>query len=139
MPERDIFTPPEGPPGPMPGLEGIFSEWGEEGMRNLVSRFYDLIAESKIAAMFPEELTLAKQKQADFMIQVTGGPSLYLHNWGPARMRMRHFAFLINEESRQVWLSCYKQSLEEFSFSQESKAIFLKFLDQFSRWMVNQA
>jgi hemoglobin len=138
LPEREIYTPELGPPGLQPGLDQIFQEWGEEALRDLVSRFYDRIPHSQIAAMFPDDLQLAKQKQADFLIQVTGGPSYYLNNWGPARMRMRHFPFEINESARLEWLRCYMESLEESNFTPKSKEIFALFLDQFSKWMVNK-
>ncbi len=137
FPERDIYTPEMGPPGPLPGLDTIFNQWGEIAIRDLVSRFYDRIPHSEIRSMFPDDLGIAKQKQADFIIQVTGGPSYYLNNWGPARMRMRHFPFLIDEKARLEWLRCYKESLDESNFSTSSKEIFFKFLDGFSKWMVN--
>lgn len=138
LPEREIYTPPEGPPGPQPGLAELFAEWGEATMRDLVSRFYDRISSSNIAKMFPTDLQIAKQKQADFIIQVTGGPSYYLTNWGPARMRMRHFAFEIDEDARGEWLRCYKESLAEIDVSLRSKEIFTQFLDDFSLWMINK-
>ncbi|MCZ8157378.1 MAG: bacitracin resistance protein BacA [Leptospira sp.] len=137
MTDREIYTPSEGPPGPLPGLNQLFLEWGEESIRDLVSRFYDRIPFSKIANMFPEDLVIAKQKQADFIIQVTGGPSYYMQNWGPARMRMRHFPFVIDSEARLEWLRCYEESLAESDFTQESKEIFHKFLSEFSIWMIN--
>jgi len=138
LPERELYTPEIGPPGPQPGLDQIYQEWGEEAMRDLVSRFYDLLLKSKIAHMFPGEMKIAKQKQADFIIQVTGGPSYYLTNWGPARMRMRHFPFEIDEDARLEWLRCYLESLDQFNFSQKSKQVFVRFLEEFSKWMVNK-
>lgn len=138
LPEREIYTPMEGPPGPQPGLDQLFKEWGEDAMRDLVSRFYDRILKSEIAHMFPTEMSLAKQKQADFIIQVTGGPSYYLDHWGPARMRMRHFAFEIDENARMEWLRCYLEAIDESNFSEKSKQIFKQFLNQFSKWMINK-
>ncbi|TGN19264.1 bacitracin resistance protein BacA [Leptospira idonii] len=138
FPEREIYTPEIGPPGPMPGLNELFSKWGEERIRNLVSRFYDRIPNSKIYKMFPKELTLAKQKQADFIIQILGGPAYYVQNWGPARMRMRHFPFPIDEAAREEWLRCFEEALEESDFEREDKVLFNYFLDSFSKWMVNQ-
>lgn len=138
FPERDIYTPESGPPGPQPGLDQLYQEWGEEAMRNLVSRFYDLLLDSGIARMFPNEMEVAKQKQADFLIQVTGGPAYYLNHWGPARMRMRHFPFEIDELARLEWLRCYRQALDESKFSQKSKDVLIRFLENFSKWMVNK-
>ncbi|BDA79592.1 bacitracin resistance protein BacA [Leptospira kobayashii] len=136
-PERQIYTPPMNPPGPIPGLGELCREWGEEGIRDLVSRFYDRIPDSKIGKMFPENLDLAKQKQADFIIQVTGGKPHYSQNYGPPRMRMRHFPFVIDEEARLEWIRCYMEALDESVFSEDSKRIFSSFLESFSKWMVN--
>jgi len=136
-PERQIYTPPMNPPGVIPGLGELCNEWGEEGIRDLVSRFYDRIPDSGIRNMFPKNLDLAKQKQADFIIQVTGGKPFYSQNYGPPRMRMRHFPFVIDEDARQEWIRCYTEALAESGFSENSKQIFQTFLESFSRWMVN--
>jgi hemoglobin len=138
MDEDSIYTPPNGPPPPSETIRTLYSKWGETKIRELVSVFYDLIASSEIKWMFPEELTLAKEKQGDFIIQVLGGPSLYVQKWGPARMRQRHFAFPISEKERLVWFDCYDKALEQFPFDHEDKIDFLYFLDGFSQWMVNR-
>lgn len=133
-----IYTPPEGPPPPSENIRTLYKKWGETAIRELVSQFYDLIAQSSIQTMFPRDLTEAKEKQADFMIQALGGPSYYLEKRGPARMRHRHFAFPISEKERVVWFDCYDKALENFSFDHDDKIDFLYFLDGFSKWMVNR-
>jgi len=132
-----FFVPTQFPNDPDPRLRTLYSHWGEIGIRTLVSQFYDKIAISKIKEMFPKDLTLAKEKQADFMIQVLGGPAFYVQKNGPPRMRQRHFAFQISEDSRRIWLQCYRESLEESEFPEDEKQVFLDFLDSFSQWMVN--
>jgi hemoglobin len=135
--EREIYTPKLENVPPMPELRTLYRKLGEDKLRELVDVFYDLIAESEIAYMFPGEFTSAKQDQADFLIQVLGGPSFYTDRKGPARMRMRHFKFVITEESRLVWLHCYRQALEKVGIPEEEKQILDDYLDSFSKWMVN--
>lgn len=135
---NEIYTPPGGPPPSHPQVKLLYQKWGETKIRKLVSDFYDRIQNSEIQWMFQGDWELAKEKQADFMIQVLGGPSYYIEKWGPARMRMRHFAFPISEKERLIWFQCYDDALQGFDFDHEDKIDFLYFLDGFSAWMVNR-
>ncbi|RHX81966.1 bacitracin resistance protein BacA [Leptospira yasudae] len=137
MEERPLFIPPSGPPGPIPGLQTVFASAGENGLRRLVSDFYDQIPSSPIAFMFPEDLEESKIKSADFLIQVTGGPPLYSQNYGPPRMRARHLPFPIDEKARRVWLACYRKALEDWEAEESVKEILWNFFRDFSAWMVN--
>ncbi|MDF3820653.1 bacitracin resistance protein BacA [Leptospira sp. 96542] len=138
MENDEIYTPDLPPQEVNPNLRLLFQKWGEDNIRKLVQNFYGKISESEIKSMFPKDLTFAIEKQADFLIQILGGPSYYLQKWGQARMRMRHFAFPISEKERLVWLNCYDVAIQEFPFAHEDKIDFLYFLDQFSQWMVNR-
>lgn len=135
---NEPYTPPGGPPTANPNIKLLFQKWGEEKIRHLVSDFYDRIKESEIRWMFQGDWELAKEKQADFLIQVLGGPSYYIEKWGPARMRMRHFVFPISEKERSIWFQCYDEALQGFDFEHDDKIDFLYFLDGFSGWMVNR-
>ncbi|MCC5815028.1 MAG: bacitracin resistance protein BacA [Leptospira sp.] len=135
--EREIYTPKLENVPPMPELRTLYRKLGEEKLRELVDVFYDLIAKSEILGMFPGDFDSAKQDQADFLIQVLGGPSYYTDRKGPARMRMRHFQFVITEESRLVWLGCYRQALDMVKIPDEERQILDDYLDSFSKWMVN--
>lgn len=135
--EREIYTPKLENVPPMPELRTLYRKLGEEKLRELVDVFYDLIADSEIKPMFPADFTTAKQDQADFLVQVLGGPSLYTDRKGPARMRMRHFKFVITEESRLVWLGCYRKAMDMVSIPEEEKSILDDYFDNFSKWMVN--
>ncbi|XDD45497.1 bacitracin resistance protein BacA [Leptospira sp. WS39.C2] len=138
MDPNEIYTPEGGPPPSNPNVKFLFQKWGEENIRKLVSDFYDKIQKSEIRWMFQGDWDLAKEKQADFLIQVLGGPSYYIEKWGPARMRMRHFVFPISEKERAIWFECYDNALQSFDFEHDDKIDFLYFLDGFSAWMVNR-
>jgi hemoglobin len=135
--DREIFTPKLEQVPPMPELRSLYVKMGEEKIRSLVDRFYDLIAQSEIQDMFPKDLHQAKKDQADFMIQVLGGPSYYTDRKGHPRMRMRHFPFYITESKRQVWVNCYKEAIQKEGLESKVAETLINYLESFSRWMVN--
>lgn len=138
--EREIYTPPGGPPQHPPLNPNLFRALGEEKVRSLTAIFYKEIAESSIRSMYPEDdLKLSEEKLADFMIQVLGGPAYYVRKYGPPRMRARHFPFEIDEKARRVWLSCFKKALDETEMEDSDRKDIYSFLTSFSAWMVNKA
>ena len=58
-------------------------------------------------------------------------------------MRARHIKFPIGEHERQTWLGCFKKTLEgaeqKYNFPAQHLPGFIRFLDEFSAWMVNRA
>jgi hemoglobin len=140
---REIFTPPGGPPqGPGPSRE-IYPLMGEENIFRMLSDFYRELEKSPIRPLFPPDMQEASRKSAKFFIQVLGGPPLYVIDHGPPRMRARHLPFAIDEQARQAWLSCFEKTLEKagekYNFPEEHLEGFRDFLRDFSAWMVNKA
>ena len=139
---RQIHTPPAGPPpGPGPSRE-IYPLMGEENIFKMMSDFYKELEKSPIRSLFPPNMEEASQKSAKFFVQVLGGPPLYVIDHGPPRMRARHLPFEIDEAARQVWLGCFEKTLEKagekYNFPPEHLGGFKKFLTEFSSWMVNK-
>ena len=59
----------------------FLNELGEEGIRKMVNRHYDLMRESDIKHLFPEddeEFEKAKIRSADFMIQIWAVPIILI-------------------------------------------------------------
>lgn len=113
---------------------------GEEGIRKMVSRHYDLLRESPIQSMFPKndaEFEHAKQNSADFMIQICGGPDYFNQRRGSPMMMRRHAPFKIKPEGRLVWLNCYKRALIELDIPEHLVLSFWNYINVFSTWMVN--
>lgn len=113
---------------------------GEEGMRKMVSNFYDLLIESPIKDLFPKNpiaLEKAKEHSADFFIQICGGPQYFNQNRGKPQLNRRHQPFKITSEGRDEWLNCYKQVLAKLDLPEEVLRSFWNYLDVFSKWMVN--
>ncbi len=119
---------------------GIFESLGEEGIRNMISDFYDLLVKSDIKHMFPtdnEELKLAKQYAADFIIQRFGGPNYYAQRRGKPLLTRRHEPFEITPMGRITWLECYRKVLIKQDIPEKVIQDYWKFIDEFSTWMVN--
>jgi hemoglobin len=139
---RVIYTPSGGPPqGPGPSRE-IYALMGEENIFKMMSDFYKELEKSSLRGLFPQDMQEASQKSAKFFVQVLGGPPLYVIDHGPPRMRARHLPFEIDEAARQVWLGCFEKTLEnakeKYNFPTEHRDGFIKFLNEFSAWMVNK-
>ncbi len=90
---------------------------GEENIRRLVDRFYDLMDTRPEAAgirrLHPEDLSQSREKLYLFLVGWTGGPPLYVQKYGHPRLRARHLPFPIGEAERDQWLLCMNQALDE--------------------------
>ena len=113
---------------------------GEDGVRKMVSKHYDLLVESAIKDLFPpqpEGLEMAKKHSADFIIQICGGPQLFNQNRGNPKLASRHQPFAITPEGRVVWLECYRIAILELDIPEHLIHSFWNYVNVFSNWMVN--
>jgi len=113
---------------------------GEKGIRNMVSKHYDLLRESDIKKLFPKDdavFELSKQNSADFMIQICGGPDYFNQHRGKPMMIDRHSQFSITPEGRVVLLNFYKKVLLELNIPENLVLSFWNYINVFSNWMVN--
>lgn len=139
QPYIEGVNPPVTKPNP-----AFLEDIGEEGMRELLDRFYMKLFESPIKHLFPEErdaMKVAGQNSADFFIQICGGPKYFNKNRGAPQMRNRHAPFAITPEARLHWLVLFEESLypiiEQKLTSEENIQSFWNYLNVFSQWMVN--
>lgn len=112
----------------------------EDGLRTLVSDHYDLLVKSKIRHLFPvdpEDLAIAKERAADFFIQICGGYPYYRDNRGKPMMARRHQQFRIKPADRVIWLNCYRELLQKLDLPDSVVYSFWQYLNVFSLWMVN--
>jgi hemoglobin len=90
---------------------------GEPGLRSLVDRFYDVMDSSpeaaKIRGFHARSLKRSREKLFMFLSGWSGGPPLYVQNYGHPRLRMRHFPFSIGAVERDQWLWCMNKALDE--------------------------
>ena len=102
---------------------------GEEAVRSLVNRFYDLMDTSPeavhVRATHAADLKDAREKLFMFLTGWSGGPPLYTDKFGHPRLRQRHAPFSIGDIERDEWLWCMHHALDESAIPAENIA-FLK-------------
>lgn len=90
---------------------------GEQAVRRLVDRFYDLMETlpeaRKIRDLHPADMAGSRDKLFKFLSGWLGGPSLYIEEYGHPRLRARHLPFPIGEAERDAWMACMRQALAE--------------------------
>jgi hemoglobin len=90
---------------------------GEDGIRQLVDRFYDLMDSAPeavhVRALHAASLKVSREKLRLFLTGWTGGPQLYVDRYGHPMLRQRHFPFAIGTIERDEWLWCMSRALDE--------------------------
>lgn len=90
---------------------------GEETIRRLVRRFYELmdtLPEAKACrAVHPPSLEGSEEKLFEYLTGWLGGPQLYTAKYGHPMLRRRHFVAPIGPAERDGWLLCFETALAE--------------------------
>lgn len=90
---------------------------GAEGVRKLVTRFYDhmsgLSEARHVLGMHPEDLGGSREKLFLFLSGWLGGPQLYVERFGHPRLRARHLPFSIDTAAAQAWMACMHKAMDE--------------------------
>lgn len=128
-------------PGPEP--ESPYA-WigGEEKIRALVDRFYDLMdLEPDYAVLrsaHGSELGQARQRLFWFLCGWMGGPQHYTERFGHPRLRMRHMPFSIGVAERDQWLACMDQAMQETGVDDALRRRLNSSFFQTADWMRNR-
>lgn len=90
---------------------------GEEGVRALVRRFYELMDTLPeaygIRKLHPADLAGSEEKLFMFLSGWLGGPQLFVEKFGHPRLRARHLPFAIGGEEAAQWMLCMRQAMAE--------------------------
>src|SRR2546426_12469484 len=115
---------------------------GEEKIRALVDRFYDIMDSSPeaagIRALHPADLTESRNKLYWFLTGWMGGPPLYIERFGHPQLRARHLPFPIGESERDQWLMCMNRALEEVVESALTRVQIARSFAQLADFMRNK-
>lgn len=94
---------------------------GSNGIRRLVDDFYDIMDAAPEAAvvrqMYPQELSLAREKLAVFLCGWLGGPRQYAERFGPLSIPQFHSRWPIGAAASEAWLSCMAKAIERQGYS----------------------
>ena len=117
----------------------LYDELGEENLRTLVDRFYDLVFENEqIAHLFKTDKNEIKERQLLFLTQFFGGPALYSEKFGHPRLRARHMPHTITQDDAVAWLSCMSVALKSLPVDEALKDELFKRFVPTAMFMVNQ-
>lgn len=90
---------------------------GEQAVRALVDRFYDLMdlepGFADLRRLHPASLDGSRDKLHWFLCGWLGGPSHYTERFGHPRLRARHMPYAIGLNERDQWLACMVQAMRE--------------------------
>ncbi len=90
---------------------------GEDGVRALVDRFYDLMDlephYAALRAIHPADLAGSRDKLHWFLCGWLGGPNLYIERYGHPMLRARHMPYRIGIAERDQWMACMIQAMQE--------------------------
>ncbi|MDO9073387.1 MAG: group II truncated hemoglobin [Rubrivivax sp.] len=107
----------EEPAGAAPAATPFERLGGEDGVRALVDRFYDLMDLEPhcagLRALHPADLSGSRDKLHWFLCGWLGGPDLYVERFGHPRLRARHMPYRIGISERDQWMACMVQALRE--------------------------
>ncbi len=88
---------------------------GEEMVRRLVDRFYDLMDEDPdyygVRKLHPADLSGSREKLFMFLSGWMGGPPLFVEKIGQPMLRRRHLPFAIGTAERDQWISCMNRAM----------------------------
>ncbi len=90
---------------------------GEEKVRQLVDRFYDLMDEDPdyygIRKLHPQDLAGSRQKLFMFLSGWMGGPQLFVEAFGHPMLRARHLPYPIGTGERDQWMACMLRAMRD--------------------------
>jgi hemoglobin len=118
-------------------------EWigGEEKVRAIVDRFYDLMdlepGYRELREAHGTELERARQNLFWFLCGWLGGPQHYTDRFGHPRLRMRHLPFKIGIKERDQWVACMDQAMGEVGIDATLRARLRDSFGQTADWMRN--
>jgi hemoglobin len=102
---------------------------GEQGIRQLVDAFYDVMGEipqaKKIFDMHPGDKTMTRDKLARFLCGWLGGPKLFREKYGQIQIPKAHQHLEIGTEERDAWLKCMSLALEQQPYKEDFKQYLL--------------
>jgi hemoglobin len=131
----------EKPPGTPPFDTPFAWIGGEEKVKALVERFYDLMdlepGYAALRAAHGSHLVKARQHLFWFLCGWLGGPQYYTERFGHPKLRMRHIPFVIGILERDQWLACMDQAMGETGVDEELRARLRASFFQTADWMRN--
>jgi len=95
---------------------------GEVVLHKFVIHFYEYMDNTPdvadVRSMHPDSLISATEKLFMFLSGMLGGPSLYMDEFGPPRLRRKHLHFTIGDKERDQWLMCAQYAANQLNIDE---------------------
>jgi hemoglobin len=115
---------------------------GAEKLRSMIDRFYDLMdLEPEFAglrALHPPTLDNSRDKTYKFLSGWSGGPNLYIEQYGNPMLRARHLPYAIGLSERDQWLRCMALAMQDVGLEETLQERLLTSFYQTADWMRNK-
>jgi hemoglobin len=114
----------------------------EQGVRDLANTFYDIMEQDTNAKalldMHPKPLDNIREKFFMFLSGWTGGPDLFVAQYGHPRLRARHLPFPIDIEMKEQWMYCMNKALDQTVDNIHVRQHLRSAFDQMANHMINK-
>ena len=118
-----------------------FAILGEQGVAQLVQRFYQLMDSNPnyagIRNMHAKDLSEVEGKLADYLTTWMGGPDVYVKRTGSMCITDAHKHYAIGESERDQWLNCFFEALDEMPNSEKLSEMLRVPIGQVANMLVN--
>jgi hemoglobin len=115
---------------------------GEDGVKRLVHRFYELMdtlpEAAACRAIHGPSLERSEEKLFEYLTGWLGGPQLFTDKYGAPMLRRRHLYAKIGVAEGTGWLLCFHQAWEETVGDPKLGETILPQIVNLARHMVNQ-
>ena len=100
---------------------------GEETLRAIVARFYDIMDSepeaARIRAMHGDDLSDMRQRLFEFLSGWLGGPPLYFRRPDRKCIMSAHRPFPITEVERDEWMLCMRRAMDGCGVTGDLRAL----------------
>ncbi|MGC2519961.1 MAG: group II truncated hemoglobin [Burkholderiales bacterium] len=115
---------------------------GDEKVRELVGRFYDLMDSvpefAGIRKLHQPVLSQAREKLYLYLSGWLGGPQLYTEKFGHPMLRARHLPFAIGTPERDQWMACMSRAMQESGIDDDLRQGLYNAFFKTADWMRNR-
>ncbi len=137
-----VNTDASSPPLREPSLYELVG--GQEGLRNLVETFYDIVEfEPEGRALHVLHLrghgvAHSRVEQLHFLSGFLGGPRLYTQKWGHSNVREMHEHVEISAEAKNAWLRCMVMAIDRVGLPGDVKVRLMTPFTRVATMLVNR-
>ena len=138
---RDFFTSKQKSDKQIDETTPYYRIGGEEKVRELANRFYDVMENDTYAAellsIHPQPLDRIRHVFFLYLSLWLGGPDIYQQEFGHPRLRARHLPFTVSPALKEQWMYCMRKAMMTTVSDVALAQKLLQALDQLAEHMIN--